>query len=415
MPPGEKKLSPEQKATIAAWIDQGAATVRPEPEALAVGAVVTEEERTFWSFQPIRRPAVPAVRGCVSGAHADRCLLARAARGRGFGLRPRGRSADPDSPGHLRPDRPAADARGGRGVRRRRRPDAYERLVDRLLASPQYGEHWARHWLDVAGYADSDGYTPKDPERKYAWKYRDYVIRALNADRPWDELIREQLAGDEMVAPPYANLAPADLDKLIATGFLRMAPDGTGDPGADPDVARNDVIAETIKIVSSALLGLTVGCAQCHAHRYDPISHEDYYRFRALFEPAFDWKHWRGPRERLVSLWSDADRERAAAVDAEVKQIESERAAARRGAGPAGPRARAGRGPEELREELRAARDTPGREAHARAEAAAQGLSPGQCHGRQRQPLRRQGPSRRCWPPSPAGSPRPQKRAAGRG
>ena len=134
------------------------------------------------------------------------------------------------------------------------------------------------------------------------------MVRALNADRPWDELIREQLAGDEMVAPPYANLAPADVDKLIATGFLRMAPDGTGDPGADPNVARNDVVAETIKIVSTALLGLTVGCAQCHAHRYDPISHEDYYRFRALFEPAFDWKHWRGPRERLVSLWTDADR-----------------------------------------------------------------------------------------------------------
>src|SRR5262249_11428391 len=133
------------------------------------------------------------------------------------------------------------------------RPDAYERLVDRLLDSPLYGERWARHWLDVAGYADSDGYTPKDQERKYAYRYRDYLIRSLNADRPWDELIREQLAGDEMLAPPYEDLAPEALDKLIATGFLRMAPDGSADADVDKPVARNDVIAETIKIVSTSL------------------------------------------------------------------------------------------------------------------------------------------------------------------
>src|SRR5262249_23484932 len=138
----------------------------------------------------------------------------------------------------------------------------------------------------------------------------------------------EQLAGDEMIAPPYENLDRADLDKLIATGFLRMAPDGTGDRDADPQVARNDVVAETVKIVSSAFLGLTVGCAQCHAHRYDPITHEDDYRSRPLFEPALAPKHWRTPRERLVSLWTEADRQRAAAVDAEVNKINAERATA---------------------------------------------------------------------------------------
>ena len=112
-------------------------------------------------------------------------------------------------------------------------PDAYERLIDRLLALPAYGERWGRHWLDVAGYADSDGYTEKDPERSTPVKYRDYVIRALNADKPWDEFIVEQLAGDELLTPPYANLTPEQADLLAATGFLRMAPDGTGDGGVD--------------------------------------------------------------------------------------------------------------------------------------------------------------------------------------
>src|SRR5262249_56909197 len=101
------------------------------------------------------------------------------------------------------------------------------------------GEGWGRHWLDVAGYADSEGYSPDDAVRPHAYKYRDYVIRSLNADKPSDEFIREQLAGDEMVRPPYQNLAPADVDRLAATGFLRMAPDGTGAPGVEQAAARN--------------------------------------------------------------------------------------------------------------------------------------------------------------------------------
>ena len=158
--------------------------------------------------------------------------------------------------------------------------DAYERLVDRLLASPHYGEHWGRHWLDVAGYADSEGYTPRDVERKWAYKYRDYVIRSLDGDKPWDQFLVEQLAGDELLTTPYANLSREQAECLIATGFLRMAPDGTADSIADAVLARNDVVAGTIKIVSTSVLGLTVGCAQCHPHRYDPISQVDYYRLR---------------------------------------------------------------------------------------------------------------------------------------
>jgi hypothetical protein len=359
MPPGEKKLSVAEKTTIAAWIDQGAATARPEPEALPPGAVVTEEERTFWSFRPIVRRDSPRVQN-ASMVHSpiDAILLAR--------LQAQALSFAPEAERRVLIRRLAFDLTGlpptpdqVEEFAAATAPDAYEQLVERLLASPRYGERWARHWLDVAGYADSDGYTPSDPERKYAWRYRDYLIRSLNADRPWDDLICEQLAGDEMVAPPYENLPPADLDKLIATGFLRMAPDGTGDRGAEPELARNDVVAETIKIVSSGFLGLTVGCAQCHAHRYDPISHEDYYRFRALFEPALDPKHWRRPGERLISLWTDTDRQRAAAVDAQVKQIAAERSAAIEELVQKVLERELEAAPENLRSALRAARDTP--------------------------------------------------------
>ena len=161
----------------------------------------------------------------------------------------------------------------------------------------------------MAGYADSEGYSPSDPVRPNAWKYRDYVIRAFNADKPFDRFIREQLAGDELVKPPYRNLSPDDVERLTATGFLRMAPDGTGLAAADEQkTARNQVVADTIKVVSSAFLGLTVGCAQCHNHRYDPIPQSDYYRLRALFEPAYDPASWKPPAGRQVSLLTDADR-----------------------------------------------------------------------------------------------------------
>ena len=200
------------------------------------------------------------------------------------------------------------------------RPDAYEKLIDRLLASEHYGERWARHWLDVAGYADSEGFTDRDADRPWAYRYRDYVIRSLNEDKPFDQFIREQLAGDEMVPRPYKNLTADQIETLTATGFLRMAVDGTGS-GANDDPARNRTIADTIKIVSTSLLGLSVGCAQCHDHRYDPILQADYYELRAVFEPALDYRNWRTPSARLVSLYTDEDRAKAATVEAEAQKI----------------------------------------------------------------------------------------------
>src|SRR6185312_15280753 len=204
---------------------------------------------------------------------------------------------------------------------------AYEHAVDRLLESPQYGERWGRHWLDVAGYADSEGFTGEDPLRTSAWRYRDYVIRSLNADRPWDEFIREQLAGDELVRAPYQNLQGAELDRLIATGFLRMAPDGSASRTVELDAATNQTVADTIQIVSTALLGLTMHCAQCHNHRYDPISQADYYRLRAVFEPALDWKKWRKPAAREVAVISAADRLKSAALEKRAIALDQQRVA----------------------------------------------------------------------------------------
>ncbi len=322
MPPTDHKLTQDEIDLIGRWIDEGAQTKRDEPAELPVGVVILPEDRDFWAFQPIQRPSVPEHSARVNpiDAFVTQTLAAR------------GLQMSPAADKHTLLLRACFDLTGLPPTVEEREvflndtaPDAYERLIDRLLSSPHYGERWARHWLDVAGYAESDGYVDEDRPRPYAYKYRDYVIRAINADKPWDEFLIEQLAGDELVAPPYANLQPDQIEKLVATGFLRMGVDGTGTAAIDEDLARNQTMAETIKIVSTSLLGLTVGCAQCHDHRYDPILQTDYYRLRAVFEPAYNWKAWRSRQERLISLYTDADRQKSQAIDVEVAKVTTER------------------------------------------------------------------------------------------
>jgi len=327
MPPGKKKVPAEDLEKIAKWIDQGAKTLRPEPEQLAEGDIFSEEERMHWSFRPVIRPEIPQVKQTDRvRTDIDSFLLAKLEE-QNLGFSPEAdretliRRLYFDLVG-LPPAPEAVEA-----FLADESPDAYEKLVDGLLASPGYGERWARHWLDVAGYSDSDGYNEKDSDRKWAYRYRDYVIRAFNSDKPWNEFIVEQLAGDELLTPPYANLDSEQADKLIATGFMRLGPDGTLTHNDDVDAAKNDVMVETVKIVSTSLLGLTVGCAQCHQHRFDPITQADYYRMRALFEPAYDWKNWRNPNQRLISLWTDETRKQVAAVDEEVKALETQKLA----------------------------------------------------------------------------------------
>ncbi|MEE3369838.1 MAG: PSD1 and planctomycete cytochrome C domain-containing protein [Planctomycetota bacterium] len=326
MPPGEesKKLTESQLELIRKWILAGAPLARPEPESLARGFQFSSDDLEFWAFQPIRRPSVPEVQQTIQVHNpVDRFVQTR--------LEQRGVTLQPAASREQLLRRATFDLLGLPPTLRQRSefladtaPDAWQRLIDRLLNSPHYGERWGRHWLDVAGYADSDGVNSTDTQRKWAWRYRDWVVAAHNRDTPWDQFLLEQLAGDELVTLPYENLSPRQIDQLAATGYLRTVADGTG--SSDTPQTRNQVVSETLKVVSTSILGLTVGCAQCHNHRYDPIPQEDYYRFRAIFEPALDVARWRKPASRLVSLYTDADRSEAARIEEATKEIDQQRA-----------------------------------------------------------------------------------------
>ncbi|WP_339911835.1 PSD1 and planctomycete cytochrome C domain-containing protein [Symmachiella dynata] len=359
MPPGDTKLSDKEIDVLRRWISAGAKTARPEPENLDPASLITEEERNFWAFQPIRDPQVPVVQHADDVQTPIDAFLLRRLEEKNLAFAP---AADkqtlirrayfdliglPPTPQQVQ------------NFINDTAPDAYEKVLDELLASPHYGERWGRHWLDVAGYADSEGFAEVDQVRNHAYKYRDYIIRAFNADKPFDRLIVEQLAGDELVPMPHRNLTPEQIDILTATGFLRMAPDGTGSSGVDQPVARNQVIADTIKIVSTSLMGMSVGCAECHDHRYDPIPQTDYYRMRSIFEPAYDWKKWRSPRGRLLSLYTDDDRKQAADIEAKAKVIDAQRTKKQNEFIQATLESELAKLPEELRETVRAARETP--------------------------------------------------------
>ncbi len=329
MPEGEKKLGAEEKRVIHAWIVQGAPTARPEPLD-PEEARFTLEELDHWSFRPVTRPQVPLARargtspvdafvgrrlsdeGLGFGAEADRLTLIRRLSLNLTGLPP----STEDVVGWM------DDAR----------PDAYARLVDRLLASPAFGVRWGRHWLDVAGFAETDGGPGNDdPKRPHAWRYRDYVIEAFNANKPVDVFLQEQMAGDEMVASAVDVRDAYQRECLTATGFLRMAPDATQRRNTLTD--RNTAVASTLEVVSTAVMGLTIGCAQCHDHKYDPIGADDYYRFRAIFDPAFPLERWQTPAQRLVDLTLPETEAAGAAIEAEAQVLQDDLDARKRALG----------------------------------------------------------------------------------
>lgn len=199
------------------------------------------------------------------------------------------------------------------------RPDAVEHLVDQLLNSRAYAEHWARLWLDVVRYSDSNGFD-WDEFRPMAWRYRDYVIRSIQADKPFDRFIREQLAGDELVdGPPRSR---ADQDALIATGFLRLGPqDNSAASFNEQDRARAELMADLTETTGSAFLGLTLSCCRCHDHKFDPLSQADHFRLRAFFEPV------KAADDTPLDLAADQDaiRNHNQSVDARLAPLQQER------------------------------------------------------------------------------------------
>jgi len=318
MPPRpEEPLAAEQKVLLQRWIEQGA---RNLPSAAEVSR--TAPGTDHWAFAPSVQPKLPAVhnpnrvrtavdrfiqkaledRGLTLGPDADRTTLIRRLSFDLTGLPPR-------------PEEIAAFVVD-------RDPAAYEKLVDRLQASPHYGERWGKYWLDASGYAESNGYFSADSDRPLAYRYRDYVIRASNADRPLDRVVREQLAGDEMSGARSGPEATATvIDQLISTHYLRNGQDGTGESDGNPDEVRADkyaVLEGAIQIIGSSLLGLTLQCAKCHDHKFEPVRQKEYYQLQAILYPAFNVEHWKKPNERVVIAGSRSDQARWQAFDKAV-------------------------------------------------------------------------------------------------
>ncbi|HVJ81277.1 MAG TPA: DUF1549 domain-containing protein, partial [Planctomycetia bacterium] len=263
MPPKGERLTGKQVGILRRWIDDGA--VWPDE---ASGK--RRDARNHWAFKAPQRPALPKVSNVGWGRMAiDRFILAR--------LEKEGMAPSPEADRITLIRRLSLDLVGLPPTTAEvdafvadRRPDAYARAVEKLLASPHYGERWARHWLDAARYADSDGYE-KDKSRQ-VWFYRDWVVGALNRDLPYDRFIVEQIAGD---------LIPgATQDQIVATGFLRNSMINE-EGGVDPEQFRMDAMFDRMECIGKSVLGLTIQCAQCHAHKFDPIAHEEYYRLFA--------------------------------------------------------------------------------------------------------------------------------------
>jgi len=341
MPPeGADAVDAATVELLRRWVQAGAPAAEPIVR-LPPRTQVTAADRGFWAFQPPRKADLPAVAGAARVRTPIDAFVLEKLEAAGLSFSPDAdkralvRRATFDLVG-LPPDPARVEAFVADD-----RPDAYERLVDELLASPHHGERWGRHWLDAAGYVDSkldnDLATIYD-SGEAMWRYRDYVIGAVNDDKPFDRFLTEQLAGDELVDWRTAEAFTTDTVALLtATGFLRTVDDHTNEPQYGVE-KRYEVINETVSMVSTALLGLTMDCCRCHNHKYDPLPQRDYYRLMACFEPAYNVTAWKIPKARHLADVPPAQRQAIdahnAALDerlaAEKKLEDDTRSAARR-------------------------------------------------------------------------------------
>lgn len=321
MPPNGKLRDDEIEA-VKRWVSEGAAW--PETSDLHGGGHDGNAASTHWSFRPLREVSVPTV---ADSAHrmrtpVDAFVLAK--------LEARGITLSPDADRVTILRRVTFDLTGlppspeeVDDFVRDERPDAYERVVDRLLSAPTFGERWGRHWLDVSGYVDTLGYDVNIAQfirTDNKWYYRDYVVRSWNADRSFSEFITEQLAGDELSDWREAQkFTRSTLDPLIATGYLRNAEDRT-DEGIAPVLKRYEVLYDTLQIFGSNFLGLSLQCARCHDHKYEPVTQQDYYRLMAVFTPAFNPEQWKSPQSRPVA---DVPQREKEAIDEHNKCLDA--------------------------------------------------------------------------------------------
>ncbi|MBM3739635.1 MAG: DUF1553 domain-containing protein [Acidobacteria bacterium] len=370
-PPGAgQPVTDAELHTLRQWIDTSRFNVRLErPTELretftdAEARPVKEADKQAWAF---RRPAAGAPPAVKSKARVrtpiDQFLLARL-EGKGLGF-------SPDAPSLTLLRRAYLDLHGLPPTAQEidafladTKPGAWERLIDKLLESPHYGERWARHWLDAAGYVDVAGFDNDLVGMEMfdgIWRYRDYVVNAFNNDKPYDRFLVEQLAGDELTDwRKAARYTPETLELLTATGYLRSVFDRT-----DPDIVnlpgeRFDVLFHLMEKVSTNLMGLTVGCARCHSHRYDPIPQRDYYRMLAVFTPSYNPWNWKQPKNRHLANVAAEEEKRIAAhnkqLDEQTGRLKEEIARMRKPAAEKLVEANLIKLPENLRVETREA------------------------------------------------------------
>jgi cytochrome c553 len=329
MPP-KNKLPPQEIADLTAWVKMGAPWPNvPATAGAATGGAdgrpFTEEEKSFWAFRPPATPPLPEVRDTHwPRSPLDRFILA--------GLEAQGLHPAPPADKHTLIRRATFDLIGLPPTPEEvadfladDSPGAFARVVDRLLASPHYGERWGRHWLDIARYADSNG---MDENLVYgnAWRYRDYVIRSFNDDKPYDRFVREQLAAD--LLPGDAAAAP---ERLVATGFLTLGPKMLAED--DPVKMEMDIVDEQVDTTGKAFLGLTLGCARCHDHKFDPVPTADYYSLAGVFKSTKTMDNF-----RVVARWHERPLPNRAALARQQehqKKIDAKRAEIAKAAGDA--------------------------------------------------------------------------------